>query len=582
VRSAQCFADKFTNDVRWLKLRRATRAHSVFDSENMIAALLESIGALWKLVLALGFLLALILAATMFRRPCQVFLGRLVKLRIKRGNTEVSINDESLIAPDATPAVREQESAPPTKTQKTGTESKPASQVLETDWEIEMWLSFSKEDLKGAEKAYAKLQEAETNPEKRLENEAWYLSMRFRKGDADAQKKLESLQARGTEYPKLAGFLRRLKANYFAFNDDHQTAALIYEEAAAVSEGKAERARNLRSAAASLVKISRSDRAREILTKELRSNDDPEAQAELYLGLADTYDANSETRAVLLEKAVSNKPNSKQMHFDSAYAYAQAGLQPLAVLHYEKAIEIDSKHPNALNNLGVAFANLGAKKLAVDFYKRAIELGETLSSANLAYILIEAGEIEEARQILKEARKKEEVHGNVNQAAVRLEEVERENNERREHVVNLATALRQFLVTYADKLHQGMAANVNGSWRSTAATDISVVLDETNSKIEIHWTVRSDQKFRFTGKLLGQTSAGEVSKFKKDPFAGLFGTDKNKGSFERVGSGRLYFSNKCAEITMFWMSDGYEEKVELRFTRSDQASSPPQAPKESS
>jgi tetratricopeptide (TPR) repeat protein len=81
---------------------------------------------------------------------------------------------------------------------------------------------------------------------------------------------------------------------------------------------------------------------------------EPEGKVKLLSGLADLYQKYGDN----FQRALSFQPNSKDLLFSTAYACADADLQELALLQYEKLVQIDSRHSSALNNLGVVFEKL--------------------------------------------------------------------------------------------------------------------------------------------------------------------------------------------------------------------------------
>ena len=365
----------------------------------MLAGIIEDIASLWKLAFAVCFLVGLILAATVFRGPIRNLLEK-AKIRVKRGKTEVSVDRPAEPRlPERTLQEQEVASAPD---EKPGKVSSPESKS-ETDWETEMWVRFGEQNIDAVQEAYEKLQAAEHDPEKKLGHDLWYQWMRYRKGDAEAQRVLQQLEEGLTGYPKTLNLLRRLDASCYAFAENHLAAVERYKDAANNSESETERARNIGSAAGSLADAGQIADAYDLLRTALKTTKEPDAQAELYLALGERYAAQgrNEERAIMLEKALVVRPNSARIHFDAGFAYAEAKISPLCISHYTKTLRINPKHASALNNIGVAFADLGANKLAVDYYKLAIAVGETLATANLAYILMDAGAWDEATKILK-------------------------------------------------------------------------------------------------------------------------------------------------------------------------------------
>jgi len=57
---------------------------------------IQAIAGLWKLVLALAIIIALGLAATLFRKQVRAFFDRLSRFRVNWGNKELSVNHDAL------------------------------------------------------------------------------------------------------------------------------------------------------------------------------------------------------------------------------------------------------------------------------------------------------------------------------------------------------------------------------------------------------------------------------------------------------------------------------------------------------
>lgn len=458
----------------------------------MLAGIIEEIASLWKLGFAICFFVGLVLAATVFRRQIRDLLEK-AKIHVKRGETEVSL-DRS-IEPRLPERTLQEQEVSPAREEKKGKVSATES-TTETDWEVEMWVRFNDQDLKAVKEAYEKLQNAEGDPEKKLEHELWYQWMRYRKGDADAQRAIQQLEERLADHPKTLNLLRRLDASCYDFSENHLAAAERYKDAAQSSQSEVERARNIGSAAGSLADAGRVAEAHSLPRDTLKTITEPDAQAELYLALAERYAAEGrkEERAIMLEKALVGRPNSVRIHFDAGYAYGEADIRPLSVSHYNKTLGINPKHASALNNIGVAFADLGANKLAVDYYKRAITVGETLASANLAYILMDAGAWEEAAKVLKEAQAAEDIHPNVNNALVKLRAIETENEDRRTAISKLAAEFREFALNYADAMVSGnLQFTPAGEWECANAKAIEI-RKLSGNRIEIRWTDRLETR----------------------------------------------------------------------------------------
>ena len=130
----------------------------------------------------------------------------------------------------------------------------------------------------------------------------------------------------------------------------------------------------------------------------------------------------SENGTYFLEKAKKLNPKDEELIFDLAFKYNKKGNEVLALYHYDHLLAIKPKNRAGLNNKGIALDGLGFSMTKVECYLEAIQEGNTLASANLAYLLIDAGFYSQARNILETARNVPRYHKNVNYAFSKLEE----------------------------------------------------------------------------------------------------------------------------------------------------------------
>jgi tetratricopeptide (TPR) repeat protein len=98
-----------------------------------------------------------------------------------------------------------------------------------------------------------------------------------------------------------------------------------------------------------------------------------------------------------------------------------AGLQAAADA-YERALQMDPSHVDALNNLGMLFYEKGELESAMTLFRRAVDLHSQhmLSHFNLGSVLEERSELEEARRHLRMAVRLDDGHpdGHYNLAYV--------------------------------------------------------------------------------------------------------------------------------------------------------------------
>lgn len=539
---------------------------------------LKAIASLWKLVLAFAVSMGLVLLATVYREQSRLFLQRLARFKVKRGSTELSVNhDDELTSNDARGSAkalgRDQKAGPPAAIVTPEDAPKlqePKPEGLEMEPSFGMWMALYDGRMDDAKVLFEKVQAAEKDPEQRLKTEASYLAFRFEKGDAGAQKQLQLLEEKAKQYPSALAAIKRADAECYVFADSHDSAVSIFEEAARISPTDLDRASNLASAADARMKIGQSSEGRALILDALTSINSRDAQAVLYDKLASMYAKANDTQsqALMLEKVAGCRVNSKEAHFNAAYAYANAGDNRLAAWHYSKALEIDAKYGMALNNLGVCFTQLKAPALAFGVYRKAADLGETLAAANLANILMDAGATHEADEVLAKARETKDYHKNVNNALVRLQTIRTESLQLRDQIIEAGNVARQWL---AKLLPAAIGATEHtvpaASWTGRGVSLVEVDPSKGSRKVEIVYkTTAPAEKYRLIATMNGFVGRGPITLFKRDywppqPKPG----EPEKGSWEDYGEGYVQVIDNGRTLKMLMLSNDNKDTRELTF-----------------
>jgi Flp pilus assembly protein TadD len=526
---------------------------------------IKAIGELWPLALIIFLTLALIVVLVFFLPQTRKILNDIKTLKLQFWKTEVALNQPSIAATKAdteTNAKEASTSAPKTETKE---ELPPKEKDQpEFDWNTErgMQIYLLTGELDNAEKTFKHLQSITDDPEERIRLEAYYLQERFEKGDSSAQEKLRQLEIRAKEVKsKRLGYVIRLDALCYVFSGDWEKAVLRFKDSANSAASDEDRATSMVLAAKNLYEIPKKADAFQLLKDEIDSTSDSKAKSRLLVGLAELYkdEKDNFSRVLALQRALSFQPVSKDLLFDTAYACSESDFNELAMLYYEKLVEIDWKHNSALNNLGVAFANLKIPSLAIKNYKRAIDAGETLSASNLANILIDIGALDDAEKLLVEAKNKKKVHQNVMSSLVALETAKKEDGESRNKCFELAKAQHQFLLGFSDAafLAKPSKFNLDGKWENTSVEIISNKIESATDKLELIWVESNGAKFKFYGNIRGLASEGQIETWKEPYFAisALLG-GKQEGKFETYGSGFVVLSNKLDKLTIFIQESG--------------------------
>lgn len=502
----------------------------------MTPELINAVAGLWKLVLAVTFLLAVLL----FRERISDQLRRLLRLHVKRGETEITVEgttagDTSLIV--AQPIATGTTDPPPE------IQSKPAALPAPSDqgsWFTNMFDSFLDRRLDDAKTAFEKLQASEPDAAARLRNEVLYYALRFTYGeDQTAMGELEKLseraEVRADAFSWIAHCHKRLRA--------YSKAESAYREAIEASKSDEERSRNIASLAGLKAEIGQPQEAIELLTKAAQSMASQEARGALFVSLAGIYKdiGNTFARAVALEKAINLNPQNSSLRFDAAYAQSEAGLSQLSAANYDTLVNLEPDHPSAFNNLGVEAGHLGLSTLSVQFYRRAAEKNETLAMANLAFLFLQAGFTSEATELLSTARAEKNVHPNVGQAIATVAERSDTEEKRWKAVLSVGARHKLFFESYAEALFFPVSEQCfSGEWVSADGEHLTLSGDQ--SQISGEWSSGS-KKRRIEGVPANRSARIKLKKWQTSPFSsqgGYFDAGEDGYGYVSEDKKRLY------------------------------------------
>ncbi len=153
------------------------------------------------------------------------------------------------------------------------------------------------------------------------------------------------------------------------------------------------------------------------------------------------------------EASLSADPLDTDLRFNAAYAYSNMGYEKLALLHYKKLIGITTS-PIALNNLGVCYGNLKLNGKSIASYLRSAEEKETVAMANLAYNYLDAGFVNDARELIDGANKLStegiQVNPRVGSASRKLQDLQEQEDKTEKRLLKEARQEREFRLQYSE------------------------------------------------------------------------------------------------------------------------------------
>lgn len=250
------------------------------------------------------------------------------------------------------------------------------------------------------------------------------------------------------------------------------------------------------------------DRAIEDLKEAIDEISEPRQLTILYRQLADVYDerGNPDLKLAALRKAARHSPGDDSLQFSLAYALGEAGYQKGAVSIYERLINEDPDHALAQNNAGTHWINFDAPIRGVTRLKKSADLGQTLALANLAFELIGQGFVEEANDLLEEARSYDDVHARVTQAEAAIYDRREGERTQVERIQRVGKQEIDVLDEFGDAYFESSQGTPDLSGRWVMNGDVEVTIEQQDDDLEARWKSHYSKGIGFEGTLSGRTS----------------------------------------------------------------------------
>ncbi len=504
---------------------------------------ITAIGGLGTLVFGIAFILAILI----FRTEIKGSLRTLSSLKLKRGETELSVTQEPKVAPTHEFAPTLQEIAEPklleaeSTTSAKGQEPDALRQRM-----IEAGQAKNSEELTAI---FEKLQQAEPDAVERLSNEARYYHLQFIIGDTAALTHLQALTKRTIGISKAHASAQYYLGRCYQEVGHFSNAAKAFEIAAENAPSESLRALAVVSLSKSLFDEGKLQEAYDRVMQEIGKSSGSDALFELYKGLADLYKRAGigDLEVLALEKALEYRPNDTLLHFQAGFAYIDKGPNALSILHYKTFLRFDADDEAALNNIAVAYEGLKMPIRAIASYRQAAEKGNTLAAANLAHELIEHGFVKEASEILDKAKQHPQPHANVGRALVLIEERQNAESELERAVIEAARKQQRYLLAFADAffsiVHHPNPPTFLGRWVDVDMNEVHIT--SLGDDINVEWE-EDDEKTSFRASVRNRGAllyawAGGFALGKAIAFAYLSEDGQQLFLLDTRGSNALYY-----------------------------------------
>ena len=341
---------------------------------------------------------------------------------------------------------------------------------------------------------------------------------------------LSRLEAIATEFPNNAKVTLHLAMSYARY-DEHGKAAFLYQAAAGQTALVTSQIERLGQAALCFEKVGKKADA-DRLASQMRTICADAHEGEMELLLAEKalseLRKDDDSEIGLLERQLQLNPTDNETRFGLAYKYSNNGRDDMAAYHYSR-IRTPVRSAIAWNNFGVALESLKLPVKAVEAYRNSAGLGETLAMSNLAHRFLNAGFVDEAKQILGEALRIADHHKNVDKALGTIRDRMDDEEKQETSVYEKGKPVSEFFRSYGQARIKPLVIGLQGTWK-TPICDVVVQIDGTSVVARGTYEVkaggllaaalmgtRADSApvkyfLEYRGDLYGQTVSGAVSR----------------------------------------------------------------------
>ena len=342
---------------------------------------------------------------------------------------------------------------------------------------------------------------------------------------------LSRLEAIANEFPDNANITLHLAKSYSRY-DEHGKAASLYQAAAEKAKSVLSQIELLGQAALCFEKAGKKAAADQLASQNRTTCANAhEGEMELLLAEKDlaALRKDDDAEIALLERQLELNPTDNETRFALAYKYSSIGRDDMAAFHYSR-IRMPTRSAIAWNNFGVALEALQLPVKAVEAYRSSADLGETLAMSNLAHQFLNAGFVNEARQILGEALHIADHHKNVDKALGVIRDRVDDEEKQETSVYEKAKPVSEFFRSFGQARIKPLTIGLQGTWKGPTC-NIVVQIDETSvvarGTYEVTATGLLAAAFmgtrtadsapvkyllEYRGELYGQTVSGTVSR----------------------------------------------------------------------
>lgn len=298
--------------------------------------------------------------------------------------------------------------------------------------------------------------------EKDLSQLSWdclYYERRFWSGAPDGLENLKRLRQENADSPTPILAIARCLSR----SEEYDESARLFLEAASLQEGTA-KARAFVRAAENFGQAKSPSEGLSAIKQCLPLASGDELQEAVVL----KYDLEKQMGRGYLafagaESALHDNPNLP-IRFTLGLDYHRRDLNELALHHFRFLYGQNGKDASALHNLSLLYAECGLPITSVSHYKKAVEMGETLSTANLAFMYLDCGMADEAKGLVDRAMGVEGHAARIEKCLAEIMDRRESEGRKEEELLAKADGQRRFLLRIGQGLG-GITPPLKGTWK---------------------------------------------------------------------------------------------------------------------
>lgn len=305
--------------------------------------------------------------------------------------------------------------------------------------------------------------------------EYWQISF----GKDGSLKKLEEVASKHQYNSEIQNYLGRAYIKY----GKHDAAAECFEKAASHAENDTIRLNHYCSAARAMAHTNDRDGIDRLISEmKLLISNVNDGDSTVLSAIKEIAKVTSEDELWfgVSEALLNIRPDDTSSRFRIAYKYSDLGQRTLALAHYIR-IPVKKRDDGAWNNLGAGFEHAKLPHKATVAYQNSEGLGGTLATSNLAYKLINAGYLEQAREMCIKALKKDDCDKNVSHSLSRIGDIPDEEDDSLNDLIDGIDDLAEFWLNYGKVVLEEDATNFDGTWQQQGPSyELSVTTDKNS------------------------------------------------------------------------------------------------------